>query len=188
MYMDELVDFYCANEMRKLKNMCDPMITKIGGVYQKDYDDYYSIALEVLFDSVKRYDEENECSFDCFLASNIKRKFNTEIRDRNRDRRVINSNTISIDTPINDESEGVAYNIPDETTVESLLFSEGSERYSEKMLEYLNCLSSTQQKVLHLISIGFSKAEILEELHISSKEYNDCYEAIHSYRNTSILM
>lgn len=64
--------------------MCNPMLNKIGGLYGMDIDDFYSIALGVLTDSVFRYDENNKCSFDCFLASNIKRKFKTEIRDRNR--------------------------------------------------------------------------------------------------------
>lgn len=90
--------------------------------------------------------------------------------------------------PINDDSINIIETISDNTTIETLLFSEGSEKYSDKMESYLSRLSPLQKKVLYLISVGFLKGEILEELHISSKEYQDCYEAIHSYRNTSILM
>ena len=56
------------------------------------------------------------------------------------------------------------------------------------MTEYLSRLSVLQKEVLRLTSIGFTPNEILEELHINKKQYEDCYNAIHSYRNISILM
>ena len=52
---------------------------------------------------------------------------------------------------------------------------------------YLSRLSNLQKEVLRLISIGFMQNEILEELHINQKMYEDCYNAIHSYRNVSLL-
>ena len=56
------------------------------------------------------------------------------------------------------------------------------------MKRYLSRLSMLQREVLRLISIGFEPSEIISELHINKKLYNDCYNAIHSYKNTSILM
>ena len=56
------------------------------------------------------------------------------------------------------------------------------------MCRYLGRLSDLQKEVLRLISIGFMPSEILEELHINQKMYEDCYKAIHSYRNIEILM
>ena len=53
----------------------------IGGISNKDYDDFYSIGLEALYDSSKRFDE-SKSQFQTFLIGNIKRKFKTEIRDR----------------------------------------------------------------------------------------------------------
>ena len=88
MNIDQILFMYCDNNMAKLKRICQPMIVKIGGISNKDYDDFYSIALDVLNDTALRYDEDKECNFDGFLASNIKRKFNTEIRDRNRGKRI----------------------------------------------------------------------------------------------------
>ena len=58
------------------------------------------------------------------------------------------------------------------------------------MDKYLNKLSSLQREVLRLISIGFMPSEILEELHIKLSHENrteDCYNAIHAYRNISLL-
>ena len=61
------------------------------------------------------------------------------------------------------------------------------EEYSSKMLLYLSKLSNLQKEVLKLNIAGYLPNEIREELHINEKEYADCYAAIHSYRNVSVL-
>ena len=73
-------------------------------------------------------------------------------------------------------------------TIESEFFGEKEEGYSKEMQKYLGKLSVLQREVLRLISIGFTPNEILEELHINQKSYEECYKAIHSYRNTVVLM
>ncbi len=88
MEIQQILEWYCDNEMYRLKKICYPMLIKIGGISDKDYDDFYSIALSVLSDTALRFDSEKEIDFDSFLASNIKRKFKTEIRDRNRGKRI----------------------------------------------------------------------------------------------------
>jgi FixJ family two-component response regulator len=55
------------------------------------------------------------------------------------------------------------------------------------MLEYLNRLSTLQKNVLRLIIAGYLPKEIVEELHITQKQYSDSCAAIHSYRNVSVL-
>ena len=77
--MEMILEEYCANEMKKLKQICYPLLIKIGGISEKDYDDFYSIALDALADSALRYDETKKCQFYKFLIGNIRRKFNTEI-------------------------------------------------------------------------------------------------------------
>ena len=69
-----------------------------------------------------------------------------------------------------------------------IFFEEKEETYSSEMKQYLAKLSVLQREVLRLISIGFEPREILDELHINKKQYEDCYNAIHSYRNISVLM
>ena len=69
-----------------------------------------------------------------------------------------------------------------------MFFEENEDTYSAEMQKYLSRLSVLQREVLRLISIGFDPNEILTELHINKKQYEDCYNAIHAYRNTSILM
>ena len=56
-YLEE----YCNDEMKKLKQICYPILIQIGGISEKDYDDFYSIALDALADSALRYDETKKC-------------------------------------------------------------------------------------------------------------------------------
>ena len=117
-------------------------------------------------------------------------KFKTEMTRRNRKKRQCDNNSISIDTPIGHEDGNftIGDTILSKSTIEKELFEEREENYSKEMCRYLGRLSNLQKEVLRLISIGFMPNEILEELHINQKMYEDCYQAIHSYRNVSILL
>lgn len=94
-----------------------------------------------------------------------------------------------LNAPIGDDN---GYTLEDtlksDITVEKEVFEKEEIGYSDKMTRYLKRLSPLQKDVLRLISIGFKVNDILDELHITQKQYNDCYAAIHSYRNTSILL
>ena len=107
----------------------------------------------------------------------------------NRVKRKADKLAISIETPIGEDGEStIGETLRDMRTVESEFFGENKETFSPEMRKYLRRLSPLQRKVLHLISIGYTPNEILGELHINKKLYDDCYNAIHAYRNIEILM
>ena len=107
---------------------------------------------------------------------------------RNREKRKADRMSISIDTPIgDDENSTIGDMIADDITVEKEVFEKNEEGYSKRMLIYLSRLSSLQKEILRLNIAGYLPGEIREELHINEKEYADCYAAIHSYRNVSVL-
>ena len=96
--------------------------------------------------------------------------------------------SISIDAPIgDDENSTIGDMIADDFIIERELFEKNEEGYSQRMLQYLSRLSTLQKEVLRLNIMGYLPNEIREELHISEKQYADCYAAIHSYRNVSVL-
>ena len=181
----EILEKYCNNEMAKLKAMCNPMLNKIGGLYGMDIDDFYSIALGVLTDSVFRYDENNKCSFDCFLASNIKRKFKTEIRDRNRLKKIPQKNIESMNALIGEDGIEISEVIPSD--FDTFEIAAQSMMGGAKIQRYLNQLSHTQRKIVALLSEGYKPMEIREYLHMSAKEYSNNIQAIQSYENTRVL-
>ena len=184
--MEKILHTYYENNAKKLHKMVDRILLKFGGLTDKDLGDFYSLANEVFVDVLKRYDDSQ--SFDGFLYSCLLNKIKTEITKRNREKRKADRMSISIDTPISDDENcTIGDMIADDTNIEKELLEEKEEGYSKKMLLYLSRLSSLQKEVLRLNIAGYLPREIREELHIGGKEYADCYAAIHSYRNVSVL-
>lgn len=184
--MEQILNSYYKNNAKKLHKTVDNILSKFGGVSDKDLDDFYSLANEVFVDVMRRYDETQ--SFDAFLYSCLLNKIKTEMTRRNREKRRADRMSVSIDTPIgDDENSTIGDMIVDKFSVEKEIFDKDEEGYSRRMLVYLNRLSSLQKEVLRLNIAGYLPEEIKDELHISEKEYADCYATIHSYRNVSVL-
>lgn len=181
-----LIDSYFENDGKKLYAMIDKILFKLK--FDVDKSDFYSLGNEIFLDALCRYDGKQD--FNGFLYSCLCNKFKTEMTRRNREKRKADRMALSLEEKVgSDDENGVVGDfIADKTTIESEFFEEREETYSEKMSKYLGRLSNLQKEVLRLISIGFAPSEILEELHINQKMYEDCYSAIHAYRNKSILM
>ena len=181
----DLVDLYFKNDGKVLYSLIDKVLFKLK--FDVEKSDFYSLGSEIFLDALCRYDETQD--FNGFLYSCLINKFKTEMTRRNRQKRQCDNNSISIDTPIGDEDGNftIGDTITSKSTIEKEFFEEREECYSKEMCRYLGRLSDLQKEVLRLISIGFMPSEILEELHINQKMYEDCYKAIHSYRNISLL-
>lgn len=184
--MEKILITYYANNAKKLHRVVDKILLKFGGLSNKDFDDFYSLANEVFVDVMKRYNGSQ--SFDGFLYSCLSNKIKSEITSRNREKRKADRMCISIDTLIgDDENTTIGDTIADDITIEKEIFEKNGEGYSKQMLIYLSRLSSLQKEILRLNIAGYLPGEIREELHISEKQYADCYAAIRSYRNVSVL-
>lgn len=183
--MEEILVTYYADNARKLHKVVDKILLKFGGLSNKDLDDFYSLANEVFVDVMRRYD--NSQSFDAFLYSCLLNKIKTEITRRNRQKRRADRIAVSIDTPIGDEDSTIGDMIAADFSVERELFENSEDGYGGRMASYLNRLSKLQKEVLKLNIAGYLPNEIREELHISEKQYVDCFTAIHSFRNVSVL-
>lgn len=185
-HMEQEVNSYYADNARKLHYIVDKILLRFGGLLEKDRGDFYSLANEVFADVLKRYNKEQ--SFDGFLYSCLCNRIKTEITGRNRYKRMADRMSISMDTPIDDaENDTIGDLIPGAFSIERELFERDGEEYSEKMLSYLDRLSQTQKEVLRLMAAGYLPGEIKAELHMTEKQYSDCYAAIHSDRNVSVL-
>lgn len=184
-YLEPMVDLYYANHAKKLYDMVDKILFKLHFV-DVDKNDFYSLANEIFMYAIRDYDSSK--SFEVFLYSCLYKKFCTEMTRRNREKRKADRMAVSIDMPIGeDENATIGDTIADGFSIERELFEENEEGYSKRMLAYLDRLSSLQKEVLRLNTAGYLPNEIREELHISEREYMDCYAAIRSYRNVSVL-
>lgn len=184
-YMEPIVTSYFQNNAKKLNNMVDKILFKLHFV-DIDKNDFYSLANEVFMYTVRDYEPSK--SFDGFLYSCLYKKFCSEMTRRHREKRKADRMSISIDTPVGeDKILTLGDTIADDFNVEREVLEDNEEEYSSKMLLYLSRLSNLQKEVLKLNIAGYLPNEIREELHINEKEYADCYAAIHSYRNVSVL-
>ena len=182
---EEILHKYCDNDMRELKKICNMLMRGIGGISNKDYDDFYSIGLEALYDSSKRFDE-SKSQFKTFLIGNIKRKFKTEMRDRNRGKRIPAKQIQSMSTMITDDGLELGDLIESDFNVYNECF--GEDLSDIRINTYLSKLSTLQQIIVKRLSEGYCSNEIKEQLHISNEEYNENLSFIQAYENVKLLM
>lgn len=185
--MQQILESYYGDNAQKLHKMVRTILRRLGFCSFVDYEDYYSLANEVFADAIQRYDETQ--SFDGFLYSCLNKRFKSEMTRTNRYKRQADRMALSMDVRIGGEGDAtLGDTIPHPFDVEREIFEKREEGYSARMLSYLNRLSSIQREVLRLGAAGYQPNEIKRELHMDEKEYSNCYAAIHSYRNTSILL
>lgn len=210
-----IIEDYCKNDMKKLKKVCYP-IWGNKGLPSCYHDDLYDDAMKVLVESVISYNSQNRATFKTFLANNITlsqrewyrnnfqraKRNNLELdkdgrikarKDENGKEVPIIIKNISFDAPVfegdADLKEIVKSNfILEEEMNSGDIFRDVDMHFSKEMSMYLNRLSKLDKKVLYLISIGFKSGEIINKLHITKKQYDNCLAAIHSYRNISVLL
>ena len=184
--MEYIISTYYENDAKKLQHLSDKVLRKLK-LFDVDKDEFYSLADEIFFNAIRSYDGKSD--FDGFVYSCLLNKFKSYLTRSNRVKRRADKLAISIETPIDEDGVSTIGDIlRDKRTVESEFFEENEETFSPEMMKYLSRLSPLQREVLHLISIGYNPSEIIEELHIDKKMYEDCYQAIHSYRNIEILI
>lgn len=176
---NKILESYYGNDAKKLHRMVDKILMPFGGISGKDKDDFYSIANETFCDVLNRWDEVR--AFDALLYTSIERKVRTEMTRRHRQKRAGEIGILSLDAPVGDEGFTLGETLIAKDEVEKVL------GYSEKMLTYLSRLSKTQKDILKLIVAGYEPGEIKIVLHINDKQYTDAYDAIHAYRNVSVL-
>lgn len=198
--LDELkqgkyVSYYCNDYNKELKKIVFSIVNKFGGISQKDYDDFISIAAMVVWDCEKTFDESKGKSFKSYFMGCLYQKVKMQMTYKNRKKRtkIIKDENGNL-TYLSDISINVLINEDADSTIEDMLKSDFDlekevfgECYSEKMITYLNHLSKRQKHVLKLLSYSYKPSEIQRILHITQKEYLDALTGIHSYESISIL-
>lgn len=182
--MDYITKYY-SNNAKELHKMVNQIIRRFGGIYQKDIDDFYSLANEVFVDVLKRYDSDK--NFDTFLYSCLLRKIKTEMTRRNRKKRKTDRNICSLDIKVGDNELSILEMIPSKDSVEDDVICKGNNVYSDKTMTYLNRLSLLQVSILELLSDGYKPREIQRILHINENEYRDHLLVIYSFENIKYL-
>ena len=189
--MMKIINDYSDDENKKLKKLCHKIW--LGKIDMYEYDDLYDVAIQCLMESVYSFNSE-KANFETYLTGNIKRKFDTWMRD-NRFRLKRNNlvtdekgkiiydengtptiiKNISLDAHTEDDNNLIekldsGINIEDECK-----FNFDSD---EKVEKFLNSLSKIQKNILLMRMEDFPSEKIKEELGISNGEYNSAMKAI----------
>ncbi len=183
----QILDTYYADNAKKLHRTVDRILSRFGGLYGKDKDDFYSLANEVFVDVLKRYDSRQP--FDGFLYSCLSNRIMTEVTRRNREKRRADRMAASLDA-VNDDGEECSLLdlIPsDFDTFEEASKGQEDGQYNSKVQRYISGLSTRQVNILNLLIDGYEPNEIRRILEISPKEYSDDLQVMRCYENIRIL-
>lgn len=163
-------EIYYANGAAKLHKMVDKILVTFGGIYDKDMDDFYSVANETFVDVLKRYDESKD--FDNFLYSCLANKIRTEITARNRQKRQADRLAISLDTPLADDDDLCLLDtIASKSSVDGELEKNGV--YEDEKIEiYLSGLSKKARKIIEMRMEDIPVNEIKNKMKLSDKQYD----------------
>lgn len=186
----EMLKPYCKNDMRLLKSVSKSVLLKFNEkVSDADKDDFYSIANTTLWTAYNSYDLESGVSFHLFLRSCLYKKFAEEIKNRHRQKRVINQYTVPLDATNNSDDEYSLLDIipSDFDTFDEVIKRQDNEQYTDKVQEYISKLSSQQINILNLLIDGYKPDEIKKVLNISNKEYTNDVNRMRSYENVKVL-
>ncbi len=182
-----ILDSYYADNARKLHGIVDRILSKFGGLSDKDRDDFYSLANEVFVDVLKKYDPVQ--SFDGFLYACLMNKIKTEITKRNREKRRADRTAVSLDT-MNEDSEQCSlldFIASDFNTFDEAAKAQEHGQYQDKVQLYIARLSNRQVNILNLLVDGYKPNEIQGFLKISPRQYADDLGIMRSYENVKIL-
>ena len=180
----EKLEEYYAYDAKKLKKLVHKIIEPIGGLYQKDNDDFYSLAGEVLHNSLNNYDGSQP--FDKYFFFQLRGKIYTYLTRLNREKRRIDRTAVSWDAPL-EEDEGMTY----EDVVDSGVYVEAAvmkKEKSEKIESYMQELSDIQKKILKLLTEGYKPHDIQGMLKISADKYGKYIADARSYEKVKYLL
>lgn len=195
--MGQYVDFYCKNENKELKKIVNPILAmRFSWIPQKDYDDLYSIASEVVWDCEEKFDGKKVKTkkFKSFVSTCIHNKIKSYITHMNRDKRMAKDkdgnplHNSSLDAPISDENGmTIGDTVQSDFDIDIALSETTDCGCSDKVKIFLDSLSETPRKIAEMIMTGYSVKDIKENLGLTDREYQECWKMINSYEKKRVL-
>lgn len=198
-------EFYYQNNAKELHKIVDKILKQFSGVvFQKDFDEFYSLANRIFVYALKNCDTEQ--NFRTFLYTCLDRKIKSEITYQLRDRRksyardkngekvldergkpiIIQDLSIYSKRSNNDDDSLRIIDMLSDTNtaIENII---GDSSYSDEIRNYLRCLSIIQREILGLLSAGYKAGIIQKYLHITPSQYRDHMLAIRAYEHVTCM-
>lgn len=177
--MELLLRDYYTNEGEKLHRMVIQILSKFGGLYEKDLDDFYSIANEVMVDVCHSYDTSQ--NFEVYLWSCLSNRIKTEITRRNREKRRADRISISMDTGLGGDSKNP---ISDTLASNFDIDVEAGVALDERVVLYLDTLTDIQRKIAIMIMYGYKAVDIKRQLQLTDSQYMLLWRDMRTFEKT----
>lgn len=177
--MMQILNEYYANNAKKLRQVVDEILSHFGGLSDKDYDDFYSLANEVFVDAMNRYQKSQ--SFNKFLYTCLSNKIKSEVTKRNRYKRMCDRMSISLDMTICEDGVTLGEVLPSNFDLEkeTCLAEEG-------VNDYLSTLNDVQRQIVMMKLEHTSNVEIRRRLDLTIRQYEKLWKECKSLcRRTS---
>lgn len=172
--MEQIITTYYKDNAKRLRDTVDGILIRFGGLSDKDYDDFYSLANEVFTLVIRRYNASQ--SFHRYLCVCLENKIKSEISKRNCYKRSADRNVLSLEEIRNTQDDASSFDMKVEI-----------EQHDEHINQYLSSLSCIQRKIVDLKMNFFSGEEIKRIVGLTDREYcNHCRE-LRSYEKIRIL-
>lgn len=186
LFMEAILNRYYENGAERLHKLVDGILSKFGGIADKDYDDFYSVANEVFVGVMESYD--NTQSFEGFLYSCLSNRIKTEITARNRYKRQADRNTVSMDAPVGGDSDAtIADYLYADFDMEFALAERDAAQEEERVERYFDRLSYIQRRIVEMKMEEVPVPQIKQELGLTEKQYEKEFQELKSFANISIL-
>lgn len=172
----DVINYYCENDMKNLKVVCDKLLKKIKsamhvvGMY--DYEELYSIALEKIMYVVQKSNSLELDKIEGILYTTLQCKYIDLIRKQGTEKRCgVNTRhgnieglnrTVSLDQKLNND------------TNDTILDTVVEEKYecNENIELYMESLTDLQKKIILMLADGYKEGEIMKELNLTYFKYN----------------
>ncbi len=205
--MEEIIRQYYAENARKLRQVVHMILKKFGGVSEKDYHDFYSVANDVFADIISnhRYDPAKGC-FDGFLYRALQLGIMDEFKKRNSAKRVARVEEVDeygnqvldeqgrpktvpvadlcLDAPVGGEgNSAIIDQIPSDFDMDTMVLERVLGNQEGGVERYLDTLPNIQRQILRMKMEGFSVSQIEQRLGLSDREYRRQFRQITSFQN-----
>ena len=177
---EKLLQFYCNNQMKSLKELSIGVLKHLGRNGECDLDEFFSIANFELFKAVESYEPNNQwgATFRTYLSTILIRKFQTEIDSRTRQKRNNGIPLIYLDEQISGLDDiAMIDTLAGDANVENQVIG----NLSDKVNLYLESLSPKQKMLAKYIMEGYSIGEAASIMKISKAEVDNMLKYMRSY-------
>lgn len=162
--MGKYVEHYCSNDYKELRKIIDNILARnFSHVPQMDYDDFYSIGGQVVWQCEMNFDESKGAQFETFLTGCLANKIKTRITYSNRKKRNNGVPTVSMNKLIEEDEN---------YTLEDLLKTKSKTELLPITQRYLDGLSKKQREIADLIIEGYDIPTIKRITGISTERFN----------------